>query len=62
LTSWLNISSASCAAFSLSGALIKVVALYAGDYELMIGFHKEPAYQGEPNGFDLFVTNTTDHK
>jgi hypothetical protein len=29
-----------------------------GDYELVIGFHGEPAYQGEPNGLDLFVTNT----
>jgi hypothetical protein len=28
-----------------------------GDYELVIGFHGEPAYQGEPNGLDLFVTN-----
>jgi hypothetical protein len=30
-----------------------------GNYELVIGFHNEPAYQGEPNGLDLFVTNTT---
>jgi hypothetical protein len=30
-----------------------------GDYELVIGFHNEPAYQSEPNGLDLFVTNTT---
>jgi hypothetical protein len=30
-----------------------------GDYELVIGFHNEPAYQGEPNGLDLFVTNMT---
>lgn len=29
-----------------------------GDYELVIGFHNEPAYQGEPNGLDLFVKNT----
>ena len=29
-----------------------------GDYELVIGFHNEPAYQGEPNGLDRFVTNT----
>lgn len=29
-----------------------------GDYELAIRFHNEPAYQGEPNGLDLFVTNT----
>jgi hypothetical protein len=28
-----------------------------GDYELVIGFHNEPAYQSEPNGLDLFVTN-----
>lgn len=30
-----------------------------GDYEIVIGFHNEPAYQGEPNGLDLFVTNKT---
>jgi hypothetical protein len=29
-----------------------------GDYTLVIGFHTEPAYQSEPNGLDLFVTNT----
>ena len=29
-----------------------------GDYELVIGFHSEPVYQGEPNSLDLFVTNT----
>src|SRR3954463_3493698 len=29
-----------------------------GDYTLVIGFHNEPAYQGEPNGLDLFVSNT----
>jgi hypothetical protein len=29
-----------------------------GDYELVIGFRNEPAYQGEPNGLDLSVTNT----
>jgi hypothetical protein len=28
-----------------------------GDYELVIGFRNEPAYQGEPNGLDLRVTN-----
>jgi hypothetical protein len=28
------------------------------NYELVIGFHNEPAFQGEPNGLDLFVTNT----
>lgn len=26
-----------------------------GNYELTIGFHVEPAIQGEPNGLDLFV-------
>lgn len=29
----------------------------AGDYQLVIGFHNEPAYQSEPNGLDLFVTD-----
>jgi hypothetical protein len=29
-----------------------------GKYELVIGFKNEPAYQGEPNGLDLAVTNT----
>jgi hypothetical protein len=29
-----------------------------GDYTLVIGFHNEPAYQSEPNGLDLFVSNT----
>jgi len=29
-----------------------------GDYDVVIGFHNEPAYQGMPNGLDLFVTNT----
>jgi hypothetical protein len=28
------------------------------EYELVIGFSSEPAYQGEPNGLDLRVTNT----
>lgn len=30
-----------------------------GDYELEIGFHNEPAYLNQPNGLDLFVTNST---
>jgi len=34
-------------------------ATQVGDYELAIGFHNEPAYQGEPNGLDLFVTDMT---
>ena len=29
-----------------------------GDYTLVIGFHNEPAYQSEPNGLDLFISNT----
>ncbi|HMP41999.1 MAG TPA: hypothetical protein PKA05_16590, partial [Roseiflexaceae bacterium] len=32
--------------------------LTVGDYQLVIGFRVEPAYQGEPNGLDLRVTNT----
>jgi hypothetical protein len=30
-----------------------------GDYEIEIGFHNEPAYLGQPNGLDLFVTHHT---
>jgi hypothetical protein len=30
----------------------------AGDYQLVIGFLNEPAYQGEPNGLELTVTNS----
>lgn len=33
-----------------------------GDYELVIGFINEPAYQGEPNGLDLRVTNMTNEQ
>jgi hypothetical protein len=29
-----------------------------GDYELEIGFHNEPAYLNQPNGLDLFVSNS----
>jgi hypothetical protein len=27
-----------------------------GNYEIVIGFHNEPAIQGQPNSLDLFVT------
>jgi hypothetical protein len=30
-----------------------------GDYEIVIGFHNEPAFQSEVNGVEFFVTNTT---
>ncbi|GAB4193215.1 MAG: hypothetical protein OHK0022_07900 [Roseiflexaceae bacterium] len=43
--------------FSLSSALAHG-EVTAGDYALVIGFRNEPAYQGEPNGLDLTVTNT----
>jgi hypothetical protein len=50
-------------AFSLTLTLYQRAAAHGhtevGDYELVIGFHNEPAYQGEPNGLDLFVTNLT---
>jgi hypothetical protein len=29
-----------------------------GDYEIVIGFHVEPAFQGDANGAEFFVTNT----
>jgi hypothetical protein len=31
-----------------------------GEYELVIGFSTEPAYQGEPNGLDLAVRTKAD--
>ncbi len=52
------------AALVLVLCLIASVSAYAhgqtevGDYELEIGFHNEPAYLNQPNGLDLFVTNT----
>lgn len=30
-----------------------------GNYQFVIGFRNEPAYQGEPNGLDLRVTDKT---
>jgi hypothetical protein len=42
--------------FSVSIALAHGHTM-VGDYELVIGFRSEPAYQGEPNGLDLRVTN-----
>ena len=54
---------AAAAAFLLAFLTFFTVSAHgvtqAGDYELVIGFHNEPAYQGEPNGLDLFVTNMT---
>jgi hypothetical protein len=44
-------------AFALSTTAFAHGRTQVGDYELVIGFHNEPAYQGEPNGLDLFVTN-----
>jgi hypothetical protein len=54
------------AAFALLVALIAfpVSAAFAhghvevGDYEIVIGFHNEPAYQSDLNGIEFFVTNT----
>ena len=42
--------------FSVSVALAHG-HIEVGEYELVIGFKNEPAYQGEPNGLDLRVTN-----
>ena len=46
------------ALFSTGGTALAHGRTEVGDYELVIGFSNEPAYQGEPNGLDLFVTNT----
>ncbi len=43
---------------SLSGVVQAHGKTTAGDYDLEIGFHNEPAYVGEPNSLDLFITNS----
>jgi hypothetical protein len=43
-------------AFAVPGVVSAHGHTEVGDYELVIGFHNEPAIQGEPNGLDLFVT------
>lgn len=48
-------------AILLFGAYTPALAhghVQAGDYDLEIGFHTEPAIQGQLNALDLFVTNT----
>jgi hypothetical protein len=59
---WVSICAAVLAATALlwvaGGSALAHGQTEVGDYELEIGFHNEPAYQGEPNGLDLFVTNT----
>src|SRR5258706_15450369 len=48
---------------STTGIALAHGSTTVGVYELVIGFHVEPAIQGELNGLDLFVTNTkTDEK
>lgn len=57
-----KLSSAFVLAFLFASAFCTTVFAHGrtqvGDYELVIGFRNEPAYQGEPNGLDLVVTNT----
>jgi hypothetical protein len=60
---WLRMIAAIASALilCLTGAYRIALAhghVVAGDYEIEIGFHNEPAYVGEPNSLDLFVTNT----
>lgn len=43
--------------FAASAPVFAHGHLEVGNYELVIGFRVEPAFQGEPNGLDLFVTN-----
>jgi hypothetical protein len=45
------------ATLSAGGVALAHGTTEVGDYQLVIGFHNEPAYAGEPNGLDLFVTN-----
>ena len=58
----LALTCALTALFGTSGTALAHGHVEVGDYELVIGFHNEPAYQGEPNGLDLFVTNTKTQK
>jgi hypothetical protein len=44
--------------FGLTGLASAHGQTTVGDYTLEIGFHVEPPYLGQPNGLDLFVTNT----
>jgi hypothetical protein len=44
--------------FGTYGAALAHGQTQVGDYALEIGFHNEPVYQGDPNGLDLFVTNS----
>ena len=54
--------------FTAAAALVVLLAFTApafahgkttvGDYDIEIGFHNEPAYLGQPNSLDLFVTNS----
>lgn len=46
------------AALLVTGIAFAHGHITAGDYDLVIGFHNEPAIQGQINGMDLFVTNT----
>jgi hypothetical protein len=46
-----------CASFTVSVASAHGHT-EVGPYTFVIGFRNEPAYQGEPNGLDLFVTET----
>jgi hypothetical protein len=58
-----SIAAGLCAALLAALLRLSVVPALAhghvevGDYELVIGFANEPAFQGEPNGLDLIVTN-----
>ncbi len=45
-------------AFGLSSIAFAHGSTQVGDYDLEIGFHNEPVYQGDPNSLDLFVTNS----
>jgi hypothetical protein len=46
-----------CAAFAVHTSALAHGHTTVGDYDLVIGFHNEPAISGLPNALDLFVTN-----
>ncbi|NMB90318.1 MAG: hypothetical protein GYA17_18315 [Chloroflexi bacterium] len=53
LAAWLALA----AVLTWSGSASAHGHVEVGDYELVIGFRNEPAYQGEPNGLELVVTD-----
>ena len=55
---WLSVVLAMLMVMSISSLAQAHGKTTVGNYDIEIGFHNEPAYVGEPNSLDLFITNT----